>query len=278
MIPGGRVDEALQFARVLGLDRLDALLLLAHRVGRSRAWLLAHGDHSLSFAERDAFETDCRRRLDGLPVAYLLGVREFRGLRLRVTPDVLVPRPETEGLVDWALEWLNDGPLSRLPAPRVLDLGTGSGAVALAVAQACPRARVTATDCSEAALDVAQDNAARLGIDLEWHLGDWWQAVGAMRFDLVLSNPPYVAVADPHLAALRHEPVQALESGSDGLDDLRRIIDRAMAHVDGWLIVEHGWNQAAPVAALMRSAGADDVQMRADLAGHPRHTGGRWAP
>jgi release factor glutamine methyltransferase len=278
MNPGARVDEALQFARVLGLDRLDAMLLLSHRVGRSRAWLLAHGDHPLSCAERDAFEADCRQRLDGLPVAYLLGVREFRGLTLRVTPDVLVPRPETEGLVDWALEWLNDGPLSTLAAPSVLDLGTGSGAVAIAVAQACPRARVTATDSSAAALNVARDNAAQIGIDIEWRQGDWWQAVGATRFDLVLANPPYVAAGDLHLAALRHEPAQALISGSEGRDDLERIIDQATTHVNGWLIVEHGWNQAAPVATMMRSAGAREVQTRGDLAGHPRHTGGHWLP
>lgn len=276
MISALKVDEALGFARMLGLERLDAMLLLAHRVGRPRAWLLAHGDHAMSAAQRDGFEADCRQRLDGVPVAYLLGVREFLGLTLHVTPDVLVPRPETEGLVEWALEWLNDGPLRNLAAPRVLDLGTGSGAVALAVARGCMRAHVTATERSAAAAKVARHNAERLGINVDWRLGDWWQAVGAARFDLVLSNPPYVADDDPHLAALQHEPRQALVSGPDGLDDLRWIIDRARPHVDGWLIVEHGWKQAAAVATMMHDAGAHDVQTRADLAGHPRHTGGRW--
>lgn len=277
MISAGNVDEALQFAYALGIERLDAMLLLAHRMGESRVWLLAHGDHSLSAAERDAFGADCRQRLDGVPVAYLLGEREFRGLTLRVTPEVLVPRPETEGLVDWALEWLNAGPLGGLKAPRVLDLGTGSGAVALAVAKGCPRARVTATEHSAAALSVARDNAERLGIDVDWRLGDWWQAVGAARFDLALANPPYVAASDPHLAALSHEPAQALVSGPEGLDDLRRIIGQARAHADGWLIVEHGWNQAPSVAGMMLDAGAREIQTRADLAGHPRITGGRWA-
>lgn len=272
------VDQALQTARARGLDRLDAQLLLAHRIGRPRSWLLAHGDAPLAADQQAAFDADCRSRLDGMPVAYLLGQREFHGLALRVTRDVLVPRPETEGLVDWALELLRTAALCDRPEPQVIDLGTGSGAIALAIAHRCPRARVTATDRSAAALAVARGNAAQHGLELTWRLGDWWQAVGDATFDLALANPPYVAAGDPHLNALRHEPPEALISGPSGLDDLARIIAGADAHLAGWLIVEHGHDQVEAVAAAMSAAGAAEVQTRADLGNHPRHTAGYWAP
>ncbi|MFO1219119.1 MAG: peptide chain release factor N(5)-glutamine methyltransferase [Burkholderiaceae bacterium] len=276
MSAAGSVDRALQRARALGIDRLDAALLLAHQLGRTRAWLLAHGDHALSAAQVNAFEADCRRRLDDVPLAYLVGEREFHGLALQVGPDVLVPRPETEVLADWALELLNHGELRQLSAPRVLDLGTGSGALALAVAAGCPRAFVTATDRSAAALARAHANGERLGLRVRWLAGHWWQAVGDERFDIVVANPPYVAEGDPHLPALKHEPQQALLAGPDGLAALREIACGAARHVAHWLLVEHGCDQGAAVAALLAAAGGQDAQMRRDLAGHARCSGARW--
>ncbi len=268
------VADALRHAQALGLERLDATLLLCHQLQRPRSWLITHDDEPLPAATATAYAGDCRRRADGEPLAYLLGEREFHGLPLRVTPDVLVPRPDTETLVDWALERLA---AHGLAAPEVLDLGTGSGAVALAVAHRWPAARVTATDLSDAALAVAQDNARRLGLQLEWARGPWWQAVPGRRFDLVLSNPPYIAGDDPHLPALRHEPRLALTPGGDGLDAIRAIVAGAPAAMrpGAWLLIEHGWNQAPAVAALLAAAGFAEVQTRHDLAQHPRVTGGR---
>jgi release factor glutamine methyltransferase len=269
------VAEALAQARALGLDRLDAQWLLGHHLQRSRAWLIAHGDAALPAAAAADFARHCRQCADGVPLAYLVGDIEFHGLRLGVTPDVLVPRPDTETLVDWALALLRD---SDSEHPRVLDLGTGSGAIALAVAHGHPAARVTATDLSSAALAVAQANARRLGLALAWSTGDWWRALPAeARFDLVLANPPYIAGDDAHLGALRHEPLLALTPGGDGLDALRCIVADAPAHVvpGGWLLLEHGWDQADAVAALLRHAGFDAVATRHDQAQRPRCTGGR---
>jgi release factor glutamine methyltransferase len=214
------------------------------------------------------------RKASGEPLAYLLGEREFHGLTLRVTPDVLVPRPDTETLVDWALELL-----AKLRVPRVIDLGTGSGAIALAVKQACPQAEVHASDLSKSALAVAQANGRALGLDVLWHHGAWWQAAPAGRFDLVLSNPPYVAPGDPHLAALRHEPVMALTPAGDrgdGLADIERIVGGAAArlHRDGWLLIEHGAEQGDAVRALFERTGFSAVQTRLDLAARPRVTAG----
>jgi release factor glutamine methyltransferase len=190
------VAQALARARSLSIDRLDAQCLIAHTLGRPRAWVIAHEDAALDDAAQRALDVLLARRAAGEPLAYLVGEREFHGLRLRVGPDVLVPRPDTETLVEWALELL-----APLPAPRVIDLGTGSGAIALAVKHACPHAEVHATDVGERALALAQGNARSLGLALSWHLGSWWQSVPAGRpFDLVLSNPPYVAAGDPHLA------------------------------------------------------------------------------
>lgn len=276
MSAGVSVDELLRWAATQGIDRLDASLLLAHRLGRTRTWLRAHGEQAVDGSSQAGFEADCRRRVDGVPTAYLLGRKEFHGLELDVSAAVLVPRPETETLVDWALEWLNEGPLRRLESPRVLDLGTGSGAIALAVANRCQRARVTATDRSNSALATARANGQRLGLAVSWLAGDWWHAVGDARFDLVLSNPPYVAAADPHLAALRHEPSEALVAGEDGLSDMRRIVAGASAHIDGWLMLEHGWDQAVDVAALLRRHGGLDIQTRQDLAGRNRCSAARW--
>jgi release factor glutamine methyltransferase len=266
------VDGALAFARALGVERLDAMLLLAHHLGRSRAWLLAHREAVLDAAAQARFEADCRHRGDGVPLAYLTGEREFRGLMLKVDPSVLVPRPDTETLADWAIERVA---AARTTRPRVLDLGTGSGALALAIAAACPHAHVTATDTNAAALNVASANAQRLGLPVHFRHGDWWQAVPGERFELVVSNPPYIAADDPHLPALRHEPQQALVAGDDGLAALRRLVADAPAHVSGWLLLEHGWNQAAAVQDLMSQAGFRDVETRRDLQGHARCTGGR---
>ena len=275
------VAGAMRLARHLGLGRLDAHLLLGHLLQQPRTWLLAHDDAPLPLPQARAFVDACRRRADGEPLAYLLGEREFYGLRLAVTPDVLVPRADTETLVDWALALLPTLPTAH---PRVLDLGTGSGAIALAVAHGHPAAQVTATDASPPALAVARANAQRLGLAVQWACGDWWQALApAQRFDMVLSNPPYIAAADPHLPALRHEPQAALTPEADGpagqgLSALHRIINGAPAHLvpGGWLLLEHGWTQADAVGAALHQAGFAQISTRADIEGRPRCTGGQF--
>ncbi|MGZ5181082.1 MAG: peptide chain release factor N(5)-glutamine methyltransferase [Ramlibacter sp.] len=269
------IAQALAEAMRQGLARLDAQLLLLHAAGRGpgeRAWLLAHDTDALAPPVADAFRELCRRRLAGEPVAYLVGRKEFFGLDLQVDARVLVPRPDTETLVDWSLAVLAD-----MPAPRVVDLGTGSGAIALAIQQARPDAQVTAVDASAAALEVARANAARLGLAVECVPGHWLAGI-ASRFDLVVSNPPYVAEQDPHLAALVHEPRAALVAGADGLDDIRAIVAQAPARLvpGGWLLLEHGWDQAPSVRALLLAAGFADVGSRRDLAGIERCSGGRW--
>ena len=276
--PLADVATALAWARHQGLDRLDAQLLLGHLLQQGRPWLIAHDDAGLSPGAALAYRSACQRRAAGEPLAYLVGEREFHGLLLRVTPDVLVPRPDTELLVDWALDLL---PSLATAGPRVLDLGTGSGAIALAVAHRHAAAQVTATDLRPAALAVAQGNAARLGLAIETCAGRWWQAVApARRWDLVLSNPPYIAGGDPHLPALRHEPLLALTPGGDGLDALREIIGGAPCRlcVGGWLLLEHGWDQAGAVAALLAQAGFADISTRTDIEARPRCTGGCWRP
>ena len=271
---GRTVAETLAAARGLGLDRLDAQLLLAHHLGHDRAWLLAHDGDVLAPELLARFEADAQRRADGVPLAYLTGVREFHGLRLQVGPAVLDPRPDTETLVDWALELLATCGEAH---PAVIDLGTGSGAVALAIAHRCPAARVTATDLSTAALDTARANARTLGLDVCFAEGSWWTALPGRQFALAVSNPPYIAGDDVHLPALRHEPLMALTPGGDGLDAIRAIVAGAPAQLQpgAWLLLEHGWDQAEAVRALLRQAGFDDVQSRQDLAGLDRCSGGR---
>lgn len=270
------VRHALAQAAAAGLDRVDAHALLGHVLQRPRAWLIAHDTDALLPQAAAAYAEACRQRADGVPVAYLLGEREFHGLALRVTPDVLVPRPDTETLVDWALELL--------PAlgaqPRVLDLGTGSGAIALAVAHRHPSAQMLATDLSPAALAVARANAQRLGLPVAFAEGAWWQAVApGARFDLVLSNPPYIAGDDPHLPTLRHEPRLALTPEGDGLGAYRAIVAGAAAHMapGAWLLFEHGFDQAEAVAGLLREAGFTDIATRRDIENRPRCTGARCA-
>ena len=272
------IAQALARAQARGLARIDAQMLLLHALGRptgDRAWLLAHDTDPLDAPALARYQALCARRAAGEPVAYLTGTKEFYGLPLRVDARVLDPRPDTEILVDWALELL-----APLPAPRVADLGTGSGAIALAIAHARPRARVPAVDASADALSVAQANAQRLQLALELRRGDWLAPVAGERFDLIVSNPPYIAEGDAHLPALAHEPRSALVSGADGLDDLRRIVATAPAHLapGGWLLLEHGWDQAAAVRALLTDAGFAQVQSRRDLAGIERCSGGCHCP
>jgi len=267
------LKEALAAAAALGLARLDAQLLLLHALGRAaedRGWLLAHDEDALAPEQEEAFLALARRRAAGEPAAYLLGYKEFFGLRLQVDARVLVPRPDTETLVEWALALLQER-----SSPRVIDLGTGSGAIALALQSARPDAQVEAVDRSAAALAVASANARRLGLPVHLRQADWLQ--GAGRYDLVASNPPYVAAADPHLPALRHEPGEALVAGDDGLADLRAIVAAAPAHLlpGGWLLLEHGWDQGAAVRALLAAAGLRGVATRRDLGGQERCSGGR---
>lgn len=274
---GVTVDALLAAARAMGVERLDAQLLLAHHLGRPRAWVLAHGDAPVDGPRRAAVQGDLRRRADGVPLAYLTGLREFHGLTLQVTPAVLDPRPDTETLVDWALDLLA-GDLADIPAPQVFDLGTGSGAVALAIAHRVPRAVVRAVDASEDALAVARANGDRLGLPVQWRHGDWWAGLPPPAVHLAVGNPPYIAVDDPHLAALRHEPRAALTPGGDGLDALRAIVAGAGAHLaaGGWLLLEHGHDQGAAVRELLERAGFAAVTTRPDLAGRERCSGGRW--
>lgn len=270
------VQEALAAARASGVERLDAQLLLGHVLARDRAWLLAHGDEALSPDHATRFAALLARRGVGEPVAYLLGEREFHGLRLQVDARVLVPRPDTEVLVDWALELLH-GELAQAESPAVLDLGTGSGAIALALKHSCPSASVTATDASRDALAVAAANATRLGLSMEFRHGSWWQPVRGRRFHLVLSNPPYIAAGDRHLAALSAEPRAALTPGCHGLEALQEIVAGATGHLEagGWLLLEHGFDQADAVRTLLGDAGFTGIATRRDLGDQPRSTGGR---
>jgi release factor glutamine methyltransferase len=261
-------------ARALGrgLDRLDAQLLLLHALGRpahDRAWLVAHDTDALPATVQAAFDAGVQRRLAGEPVAYITGHKEFFGLDLQVDARVLVPRPDTETLVEWALELM---PTSC----SVIDLGTGSGAIALALKHQRPDARVSAVDASNDALAVARANAQRLGLKIEFAPGNWLEGVRE-RYHLIVSNPPYIAEADPHMDQLGHEPRQALTSGPDGLDDIRTLIVQAPAHLlpGGWLLLEHGWDQARAVRTQLEQAGFTDVQSRKDLAGIERCSGGR---
>ena len=277
------VAECLRQAQTEGLARVDAQILLLHSLQRplhDRAWLLAHDGDTLTAAQTATWQDARQRRLQGEPVAYITGRKDFFGLTLAVDDRVLDPRPDTETLVEWALACLPESaPETR--SPRILDLGTGSGAVALALQHARPDAKVWAVDASEDALAVARANAARLHLGVQFMASDWLCAVDVQRtgrFDLIVSNPPYVAENDPHLAALTHEPLSALTSGADGLEDIRRIIAQAPAYLapGGWLLLEHGWDQAAAVQSLLQAAGFAQVQSRQDLAGIQRCTGGCW--
>jgi release factor glutamine methyltransferase len=259
-------------AQRLGGARLEAEILLAHALDASRARLYAWPEHEPDSAQQEAFERLVDARVRGEPIAYLIGRREFWSLDIAVTREVLIPRPETELLVELALERI---PRDR--AFRIADLGTGSGAIALAIARERPLARVTATDASTAALDVARDNAKRLGIgNVAFAEGDWYAAIGDAQLDVIVSNPPYIAANDAHLAQgdLRFEPASALASGDDGLDAIRRIVAGAphyLAEV-GALLLEHGFDQSARVRALLDAAGFENVSSVRDNGGHERVT------
>ncbi len=285
---GLTIAQALHRAResgsnLQGLDRLDAQLLMLHALGRpphDRAWLLAHDTDLLGAAELAAFEDLADRRFTGEPVAYITGRKEFFGLDLLVDSRVLVPRPDTETLVSWALEALSLMPSARAAHhPSALDLGTGSGAVALALKSAHTQIQVIATDASHAALEVARANSARLNLDVGFCSGSWFDALPPDRqpFDLIVSNPPYIAEQDSHLEALWHEPRSALTAGADGLDDIRQIIAGAGDHLlpGGWLLLEHGFDQAPAVRGLLDQAGFGSVQSRNDLSGIARCSGGQ---
>ena len=268
----GTVGESLDAARG-ALPRLDADVLTAHAVGCSRSTLYAFPERAVRADDARRLAGLLRRRQRGEPLAYIVGQREFRGLTLRVDPRVLVPRPETECLVEAALARITD-------AAAVLDLGTGSGAIALAIAAARPEARVVGVDRVTGCIDVARENAAQLGLAATFRESDWFSAFGPdKRFDVVVANPPYVADGDPHLAGdgLRFEPRDALVAGVDGLAALRRIVGAAPNHLThgGWLCVEHGHDQRAPVRELFRAHGFEHVATTPDLAGNPRVTCGR---
>ncbi|PKM06402.1 MAG: peptide chain release factor N(5)-glutamine methyltransferase [Gammaproteobacteria bacterium HGW-Gammaproteobacteria-4] len=272
-----RLDSALAqaAARLPGPQpRFEAELLLGHALGRDRAWLFAHGERVLDADEHAVFGALLERRIAGEPVAYLIGARGFWSLDLAVQPGVLIPRPETELLVELALLQLAD-------RGRVADLGTGSGAIALAIASERPQAQVTAVDISREALAVAQRNAIAAGIDnVVFRHGDWLAPLAGERFDAIVSNPPYLATDDPHLQQgdLRFEPALALASGSDGLDAIRHIIAAAPDHLvaGGWLLFEHGWTQGEAVRALLDAAGYVEVSTARDLEQRERVSMGRW--
>jgi len=260
-----------------GLVPGDAHVILAHVLGKNRAWLAAHPEDRLMPRQTNEFSALARRRREGEPVAYLTGIREFWGLALAVTPAVLIPRPETEALVEFALSVL---PLDR--QTRVLELGTGSGAIALALAHERPHAQLLGTDLSRTALAVAQDNAQRLALsNVRFVVSDWYASVPGGEWDLIVSNPPYVSPEDPHLSEgdLRFEPVMALTADGAGLAALQAIIAGAFPRLvrGGWLIVEHGFDQSAAVQALFQSAGFAQLTRRRDLAGIARIVAGQVA-
>ena len=276
------VAEALQWAestlKAMGSGEgadpaVDAAWLLGHVLGRNQAWLRAWRDHEIPTEMKARFEALITRRGAGEPVAYLTGSQGFWSLDLEVTADTLVPRPDTELLVECALELLDDAVKS------VVDLGTGTGAIALALASERPRWQVSATDIDSATLALAQRNAERLRLPVRFVQSHWLQMLADEKFDLIISNPPYIRSDDPHLngVGVRYEPLRALASGVDGLDAIREIIDDAPAHLfdGGWLMLEHGYDQGDAVRTLLHAAGWKDVETRQDLGGNDRMTMGR---
>lgn len=254
--------------QALGIGVADARLLLSEATGFSQASLLAFPEKELPAEAEARFLDFAERRRKGEPVAYILGRKQFYDIELVVTPAVLIPRPETELLVDLAL--------ARKPA-SILDAGTGSGAIALALKKHLPHARVVASDASAAALEVARRNATRLNLDVELRHGRWFEAVDGQRFEAIVANPPYVSSGDPHLAGLQYEPMFAITSGADGLDAMREVVREAPKHLlpGGWLLVEHGMGQHDAVRDLLEAAGLETTSSWPDLAGIPRVSGGK---
>jgi release factor glutamine methyltransferase len=273
LVASGTTLAALQ--RMALLDPVDQRILLCHALGISRTALITQSDRALTDDEAARVSAVLQRRIAGEPVAYIVGRREFYGLDFTVGPGVLIPRPETELLVELALERLP-------PRGRVLDMGTGSGAIAVAIAHARPDAQVTALDVSPAAIAIAQRNADLNSVTVRFLHSDWFAAIAGTTFDLIVSNPPYIAAGDRHLSEgdLRFEPAGALTDHADGLSALRAIVDGAPAHLapQGWLLMEHGYDQSAAVQALLSSRGYAGVQSWHDLAGIARVSGGRPAP
>ncbi|MFC2556145.1 peptide chain release factor N(5)-glutamine methyltransferase [Lautropia mirabilis] len=274
------IDDLIRHSQ---LPRAEARRLLACLTGQPLTWFMAHGDDPADPDIAARFQALAERRRAGEPLAYLLGQQEFYGRPFAVSPAVLIPRADTETLVETALEQLTLLRQQRRAVPlSLLELGTGSGIIAITLALEAPDTEVHAVERSPEALAMAQQNAKALGADrIHWHAGSWWQALASPRhFDLIVSNPPYIAAGDHHLQQgdLRFEPPQALAAGPDGLDDLRIIIGGAPTHLNpgGWLLLEHGYDQEAPVQALLRDAGFADVFTRRDLAGQPRVSGGQW--
>lgn len=273
--------DTLRLISALALEvssaRIEVQCLLQAVLHVARAYLLAHPERNLSKVELAHYTGLIQRRLAGEPIAYILGEREFYGLNFKVTPATLIPRPDTELLVELALQRI---PKQKQKPCKVLDMGTGSGAIALAIAHACPSADVLASDASAAALAVAQENAQALGLtNVSFVQSDWFAAVGAQQFNLIVSNPPYIEADDPHLIQgdVRFEPSTALVSGAEGLDDIRKIIGHSAAHLapGGWLLLEHGYDQASRVRDLLTAAKFDSVFSACDLAGIERASGGR---
>jgi len=256
------------------IDRKEAEVLLANVLQVDRTWIYAHGDAPVTPECAHRFSEEVAARMAGKPLAYLLGYRDFWTLRLRVNSDVLIPRRETEHLVEWATECISKG------ARRVLDLGTGSGAVALSCKSEHPEAEICAVDISSQALACARANGQCLKLSVDWRLGNWFEAVPGTRWALILSNPPYVAAEDPHLETgdLPAEPTGALVAGKTGLESLRYIIERAPDFLErgGWLLLEHGFDQAYPVRESFSATGFVEVETRRDWSGQERVTGGQW--
>jgi release factor glutamine methyltransferase len=268
------VAECLAQGQVWGLPRLESQILLLFTLGRprhDRAWLIAHDTDQLTAAQVGYFEALVQRRLQHEPVAYIVGQKEFFGLTLQIDKRVLDPRDDTEVLVEWALSCSDS-----FSTPRFLDLGTGSGAIALALKSQRPQAFVLAVDASSEALCVAQQNAIALSLDVSLLESDWLDQVKG-EFEVIVSNPPYIEGHDPHLERLKHEPLKALVSGQNGLEDIRKIIHQAQNYLvsGGWLLIEHGWQQATDVRALLATAGYQNVQSKLDLAGVERCSGGQ---
>ena len=253
------------------IGRFEAFILLAHILDKPKEYLIAHDDDELTDTTVMTFDMFVSMRLDGVPVPYLIGHQEFFGRYFTVDPNVLIPRPDTEVLIEQAL-------MVTPECPKVLDMGTGSGCIAITIAKECPGSQVTATDFSEAALSIAKNNAKALEADIDFRLGSWWNPIkNNEKFDLILSNPPYIRPNDEHLPALQHEPQTALTDGVDGLSCLHEIAAHAIDHLDigGWLLVEHGWDQAEAVADLFRSYGLAAIRSVKDYGGNDRVTMGR---
>lgn len=280
--PTTSIAQCLAAAKASGLAPIESELLMLHVLGKptsDRAWLRVSAAYTLPSPIAQKFHVLASRRVQGEPLAYITGHCEFYGLTLGIDARVLAPRPDTETLVDWALEVIKNQ-----NSPSVADLGTGSGAIALAIKYQRPDSHVMAVDSSADALAVALDNAQRLGIDVLFKHGNWLAPLAVEQdteknvFQLIVSNPPYIAEGDRHLSALKHEPLSALTSGPEGLNDIQHIVEQAPLHLahNGWLLLEHGYEQALAVQTLMEMRGFEAVQSRNDLAGVARCTGGFW--